>query len=355
MTRISVAQRLHRFEWSPLWQDRRLKEVLRDLLPELSSRAAVLIVANGLVRAGHAVLDNLDAPIPEGAALTVDLRHGVRGEKTPRHGRLADQIRVLYDDPHLVVLSKAAGVVVQPVPEDPGVGTPVVELLKHYWRARQEPAVNPILVQRLDKETSGLMVLAKSVPIARELQAQIARHVMERRYMALVEGQVAGERGIWRTMMGVGEDGRKQSLAKETEEKEGEETPSGAKLAVTHWAVQQRLATATLLELRLETGRTHQIRIHCAEAGHPVIGDPVYAHLARRRQRGSKPPKAPRITGRMMLHACKLKICHPGLGNRWLTFRDELPQEFRETLETRGRSPLSHGSPGRSGSGGPGR
>lgn len=323
-------QQVHEFPWDDTWAGRSVKEILVEVLPGLSSRERVLVVVNGLVEVGDEPIDNLNALVPDGAPMRIDLRHGVHGRGKPSRPRLVDQIRVLHDDQDVVVISKAAGVVVAPTDDEEGRhGPPVIELLQRYWKARGEPVINPIVVHRLDKGTSGVMVLAKNVDAGRALQRQAAARVMERRYVALVEGRLRGERGTWDTLLGRGEDNLRQEVEAE---RDGEgRLPHGVQQAITHYTVADYAGPLTRLDLRLETGRTHQIRIHCAEAGHPVVGDPVYVRLAKKRfpaQRFGEGPfeKPPR----MFLHACYLKFQHPGPGNRWKTFRDEPPAVFDE-------------------------
>jgi len=332
MSRTTIEQKLHEFPLGAAEEGHRVGETLAKLLPALSSRQRVMAVNNGLVTLGGATVTNLDTVIAaDSVSLIVDLRHGVRGEGRPSRPRLEEQIRVLHDDEDCVVVSKAAGIIVQPAPDEKaGAHPPVVELLKHYWKSRRESqGVNPVLIQRLDKETSGLMVLAKNVPAGRNLQRQASGRSMERRYLALVHGTVEGESGTWQDVLGVGEDGLRQRVGASVEEFRGK-LPHGASEAITRWKVVQRVKWATLLELKLETGRTHQIRIHCAEAGHPVVGDRVYIKLAGKRFPRLKfgGPDFPR-PGRMMLHAERLKFQHPAKETRWLTFRDDLPESFR--------------------------
>lgn len=324
-------QKVHEFAWDAAWAGLSVKEILVAVLPGLSSRDRVLVVVNGLVEAGDEPVDNLNSLVAEGATLRVDLRHGVHGRGKPMRPRLVDQIRVLHDDEDLVVISKAAGIVVAPTDDEEGRhSAPVIELLQRYWKARGEPVINPIVVHRLDKGTSGVMVLAKNVDAARALQRQAAARVMERRYVALVEGRLRGERGTWDTLLGRGEDNLRQQVDDVEPDGEGR-LPHGVQRAITHYTVADYAGPLTRLDLRLETGRTHQIRIHCAESGHPVVGDPVYVRLAKKRfpaQRFGEGPfeKPPR----MFLHACYLKFQHPGPGNRWKTFRDEPPAVFEE-------------------------
>lgn len=331
------AQKVHVSPWQPAWEGLRVADVLKDAAPFLSSRDRVLVVSNGLVAAGEVTLKDFDAKFPEGQELRLDLRHGVRGVGKPKRPPLKQQIEVLHDDEHLVVVSKAAGVLSDPQESGLG-GPPVIELLKHYWKSQGAKALNPILVHRLDKETSGLLVLAKNRIVGRELQRQAADKWMERRYRALVEGRPLEAEGAWRSYLGEGEDGLKQVVAPapadaataEEDDDDAPATPSG-KLAITHYKVGRRGPSGVSeLELRLETGRMHQIRIHCAEAGCPVAGDKVYYRLAGIRQPTRR--LFHRDAPRMFLHAERLKFRHPAT-QKWLTFRSEVPAAFEEWLK----------------------
>lgn len=325
------AQKVYEFAWDPAWGGKRVKEVLVELFPGLSSRERVLVVVNGLAEVGEETMTNLDSLMPEGGGLRVDLRHGVHGRGKPSRPRLVDQIKVLHDDEDVVVIVKAAGVIVAPTDDEEGRhSAPVIQLLQRYWKTRGEPEINPIVVHRLDKGTSGVMVLAKNMDAARALQRQASARVMERRYVALVEGRLRGERGTWDTFLGRGEDSMRQQIDG-IERDENGHLPHGIQEAITHFTVADYAGPLTRLDLRLETGRTHQIRIHCAEAGHPVVGDPVYVKLARKRYPAQHFGEGPFAEPpRMFLHACYLKFQHPGGGNRWKTFRDEPPEVFDE-------------------------
>lgn len=338
MAKQALPQKIVELAADPSWADRRLGEVLKTAAPFLSSRDRVLAVANGLVSVGGAAAEDLDRVLAPGEAIAIDLRHGVHGAGKPRRPPLKDQLRVHHDDDHLVVVAKSAGIVVDPQLEHSGP-PPLVELLKHYWRAKKQPPCNPVLVQRLDKETSGLMVLAKTKDAARHLQRQLVECKLEKRYTALVEGSTGAERGVWRSYLGEGEDGMKQAVwpGPARPPRPGDppdpEAPAGSKLAVTYYTAHKTpRPDVTKLMLRLETGRTHQIRIHCAEAGVPIVGDRVYSKLAERRNRSRKLCHAD--APRLMLHAHRLKFQHPATA-RWLTFDEDCPPAFDEWLAGR--------------------
>ncbi len=190
-------------------------------------------------------------------------------------------------------------------------------------RVRKGPLPRLRVVHRLDKDTSGLVVFARTVAAERGLGKQFHAHSVTRRYLAIVPGFVPPQRIATRFVRDRG-DGRRGSTA----------DPNLGKEAITHVDVMERLSGYTLLACRLETGRTHQIRIHLAELGHPVCGDKVYHHL---RDGSERPDRsgAPRLA----LHAVELGFVHP-LTHENLHWEMPLPadlQAFRERLRTAGR------------------
>jgi 23S rRNA pseudouridine1911/1915/1917 synthase len=368
--KLPIEQRVHRLEPSPHWEGRLLRDVLREAIPALSSRAAMLVVANGLVSRGGVQMESaVEALTAEGGAIEVDLRHGVHGPGSSGRRPLSERMKVLYDDDHIVVVEKGAGVLVAPTEEDDDrrhADRPLVELLKHYWKVKGKGSVNPILVQRLDRETSGLMVLAKTVRAARSLQDQLIGRRLKRIYNAVVHLEVIGNEGTWRSMLGRGENKLRQSIAPMLATAPPGRRPIG-QTAVTHWRVAERGDGCTLLDLELETGRTHQIRIHCAEAGHPVVGDRLYHHhaiyLLERAKRGElrSPARDHPFTEalrtfehfdafdsrlfapRLCLHAAELRLTHPITGKR-LEF--EAPGGFlRDLVQVGGKATGKRGVP----------
>lgn len=315
----------------------RLKEFIQARFPMLSVREVVMLVNNNLVTLDEETASNLDEELPATGVLYVDLRHGTKGVQKPKRKAIRDQLHVLHDDEHCIVVNKFSGVVVQPVEglakEKPS-GPPLVELLKHYWKKTGAPSVNPYVIQRLDKGTSGVMVLAKTMHASRFLQRQAAERQMERKYQAIVLGSMTKDSGVWRSYLGEDEAKRRHSILRLREDQPLlEQPPEGGKIAITHFKVLRRFQRASLIELKLETGRTHQIRIHSAESAHPILGDGVYIHLAKHLF-----PMVPFEEGvpkveRMMLHAAHLKFQHPAPPHRWLTFRVELPEQMTLLLE----------------------
>jgi 23S rRNA pseudouridine1911/1915/1917 synthase len=224
---------------------------------------------------------------------------------------------ILFEDAHLVVINKPAGMVVHPATSHQA-GTLVNALLHHCGDSLVGVGGErrPGIVHRLDKDTSGVMVVAKDEPTLVGLQAQFHAHDLERSYVAIVEGVVA-ERGSFKTKYGRDPRDRKKFSS---------DVASG-KRAVTHWRTLERLAGATFVEVSLETGRTHQIRVHFSDHGHPLIGDRTYG----------RPPREPalravaRTLGRQALHARVLGLVHPMTKQR-LRWSTPPPDDFQAAL-----------------------
>jgi 23S rRNA pseudouridine1911/1915/1917 synthase len=232
-----------------------------------------------LVRAGERiVVDTLPDPTPsraEAEALPVD---------------------VLYEDADLVAINKAPGMVVHPAPGR-WHGT-LVNALLHRWGALPAgESVRPGLVHRLDRDTSGVIVVARTAEALDHLARQFQRRTVEKRYLALVRGVVARDELVVDAPVGRHPTDRKRMSTR---------TRAGRR-ALTRVRVLERFAGASLVEARPETGRTHQIRVHLAARGHPILGDQVYG----RPRAGTPPPIA-----RQALHAAELVVTHPRRGDR---------------------------------------
>ena len=280
----------------------RLDQALAKLLPDESrSRLARLI------EEGHVRVDG------EPAAVRRKVKSGESVEVwlAPRPVDTAFRaeeiaLPVVHEDADVVVIDKPAGLVVHPGSGN-WEGTMLNALLHHVPAARDLPRAG--IVHRLDKETSGLLVVAKTESAQAALVRQLQARTVKRTYLALVRGRIdaagtvdapIGRHPVQRTKMAVVASG---------------------KPAVTHYRVRERFAAHTLLECDLETGRTHQIRVHLASIGHPLEGDPVYAG------RGAKP------FGRQALHAWKLAFVHPSSG-KTVSFESPLPRDMGQLLET---------------------
>lgn len=220
---------------------------------------------------------------------------------------------VIYEDADLLVVNKAAGMVVHPGPGHQD-DTLVNALLARYAELRVlEDHLRPGIVHRLDRDTSGLLIVAKNVTAQAALIEQMKQHEIVKRYLALVEGLISLDSGSIEAP--IGRDPRhRQKMAI---------TVSGSREARTHFRVLERFAQYTLLLLQLETGRTHQIRVHLKAIGHPVVGDPVYGS-------GRKMSRA--MPARPFLHAHQLRFTHPTTGET-LELEAPLPTDLQATLD----------------------
>lgn len=219
---------------------------------------------------------------------------------------------IVYEDDHLLVVNKPKGMVVHPAPGNPD-GTLVNALLYH-CRGRLSGvggAIRPGIVHRIDKDTSGLLVVAKDDLTHQGLSEQMAVHAIHRVYHAVVYGNIRQDTGTIEAPIGRDPRDRKRMAV----------TPGQGKRACTHWQVLERFGRFTLLACRLETGRTHQIRVHMAHIGHPLAGDPVYG-----------PRSVIRDLQGQCLHAKELGFRHPVTGQE-MRFDSPLPAYFTTFLE----------------------
>jgi 23S rRNA pseudouridine1911/1915/1917 synthase len=219
---------------------------------------------------------------------------------------------VLFEDEHLIVLNKPAGLTVHPAPGNKD-GTLVNGLLHH---CPDLPGISgklrPGIVHRLDKDTTGCIVVAKSQEALVKLQVQIQKRIASREYLAVVHGVPAAEHGTI-----VGAIGRHPADRK----KYAVVHDDSGRHACTHWTLLERLGDYSLMRFKLDTGRTHQIRVHCAHIGHPIVGDPVYSRCR----------KLPMALPGQALHAFQLGLDHPISRERML-FEAPLPEVFDKLL-----------------------
>ena len=228
-------------------------------------------------------------------------------------GAEARPLAVRYEDEHLLVVAKPAGLVVHPAPGH-ATGTLVNALLGRAGARLSGAggADRPGIVHRLDKQTSGLLLVAKDDATHLALARALAAHRIERRYLALAQGRLPGPSGTVDAPLGRHPRDRKRIAV----------VPGGRR-AVSHWQVLEELPGATLAEVTLETGRTHQIRVHLAWLRHPVAGDRAY---------GADPAMARRLgLERPFLHAWRLGFEHPVLGRR-IEVSEPLPAELERAL-----------------------
>ena len=270
------------------------------------------------VRAGDAVEIRLDAPAES----------ETRGEAIP--------LVVVHEDDDLIVVDKPAGLVVHPAPGSPA-GTLVNALIHHCGDTLSGVGGTrrPGIVHRIDKDTSGLLVAAKTDCAHHGLAAQFAAHAVDRLYRAVCHGVPdAGDPRLM-GLAGVGAEGGwlrvATGLARHRTDRQRQAVTAGGRHAVTRLRVARRFAAAALVECRLETGRTHQIRVHLSHAGHPLLGDPVYG--VRRRMPASAPGAASaNAFPRQALHAARLGFEHPATG-RAMRFEAALPEDMAALLE----------------------
>ena len=233
---------------------------------------------------------------------------------------------IVFEDAHLLVVDKPAGMVVHPAAGNQD-GTLVNALLHHC--AGRLSGINgiarPGIVLRIDKDTSGLLVVAKSDAAHEGLARQFADHSITRRYLAVCAGHPAPPAGTIAGRIGRSVHDRKKMAVLPDDTTRG-------KHAVTHFETLRHLNHAALLECRLETGRTHQVRVHCASIGHALLGDPVY---------GRTPKPLRQVLEslgfhRQALHAARLGFSHP-ISAETLDFRAELPADMRELIDETAR------------------
>ncbi|MFC3615707.1 RluA family pseudouridine synthase [Lutimaribacter marinistellae] len=326
------------------------KALSRDVPDEaaLSRTRLARLIGEGAVSVDGTVVVDPKASIAEGAQVTIEVEEAQDSHIGPE----AIPLSVVYEDADLIVVDKPAGMVVHPAPGTPS-GTLVNALLHHCGAdlSGVGGVKRPGIVHRIDKETSGLLVVAKSDAAHHGLAEQFAAHSVERVYRALCYGVPdAGDprlRGVRGASFEAGNVLRltTQIARHKTDRQKQAVTFHGGKHAVTRARVIERFGSpsvAALLECWLETGRTHQIRVHMAHAGHALIGDPVYG--GKRKLPANALPQAAQDAvqsfPRQALHAAVLGFNHPISGEN-LRFESELPADLTLLLLTlRGENPM---------------
>jgi 23S rRNA pseudouridine1911/1915/1917 synthase len=296
---------------------RRLDLALARALPALSRSRIKALIGAGRVSRGGATIDEADYRVKPGERFTV----AVPPPQSARPEAQTMPLTIVYEDAALVVLDKPAGLVVHPAPGNPD-RTLVNALIAHCGASLQGIGgeLRPGIVHRLDKDTSGLMVVAKTEAAHRALAAAFAERRIARRYKALVWGVPAPPQGEITGNIGRSPRNRKKMAV----------VTRGGKPAITRYGVVRPVGpAASLVECRLLTGRTHQIRVHLAEIGHPVIGDPIYGRAGARRLKPLNPKARTAVAAfrRQALHADLIGFSHPVTGEH-LQFDSVLPQDI---------------------------
>ncbi|MFZ5442937.1 MAG: RluA family pseudouridine synthase [Myxococcota bacterium] len=282
----------------------RVDQFIARSRPELSRARVQALIEEGRVRIADASI-KASQRLQGTEEIVVEIPAAAPAEPEPE----ALPITVIHEDRDLLVIDKAAGMVVHPGAGHAS-GTLVNALLHHVKDLRGVGGeLRPGIVHRLDKDTSGLLVIAKHDEALRGLQAAFKSRDVEKTYLALVHGQPPDE-GTFRTLHGRHPTHRMRFTGK----------VKTGKPAVTHFKVTKRFPRAARVEVGLETGRTHQIRVHFAEAGFPLLSDALY---------GSKAAQRGEIIARQALHAWKLAFTHPRTQQR-LSFTAPVPKDFRD-------------------------
>jgi len=302
----------HRVEISPVYAGQRLDVALATLLPQYSRTRIQRWIEEGAVLVDGLAVKPRNV-VTGGETATIEARvsieTAVKAQKLP--------LDVVHQDSAVIVINKPPGVVVHPGAGNPG-NTLQNALLAHDKSLKNVPRGG--LVHRIDKDTSGLLVVARTLEAHTALTAALAAHEVEREYLAVCVGVMTGGGTVdepigrhrtQRIKMAVRSDGRE---------------------AVTHYRVEKKFRAHTLARVRLETGRTHQIRVHLAHVGYPIVGDPVYGGR-KRVPKGATPALLAALDGfkRQALHAARLSFTHPKSGKP-VSYEAPLPKDLAGLL-----------------------
>lgn len=284
----------------------RVDSYLAEQMEDISRSYIKKLIKENLVKI-NGEMAKASASVKEGDVITVEMpvtkKHGAEPQNIP--------VDIVYEDDDIIVVDKERGMVVHPAPGN--VDGTLVNALLYHCKGRLS-SINgverPGIVHRIDKDTSGILVVAKTDAAHRGLVRMFARHDINREYLALVKGVVAENKARIQAPVGRHPTDRKKMAVN---------TKNG-KYAVTHFTVLERFRNATLIKAELETGRTHQIRVHMSYIGHPLIGDEVYGKKSEKHQ----------IRGQA-LHARSLGFEHP-VTKQMMEFESEPPRDFQELI-----------------------
>ena len=292
----------------------RIDRALAVLIPTMSrERLKALIGAGQVTGADGAHQRDPARKVAPGDALTVV----IPAATTPDALAQDIPLTIVFEDDHLLVVDKPAGLVVHPAAGN--LDGTMVNALLHHCAGRLSGiggVARPGIVHRIDKDTSGLLVVAKTDVAHEGLARQFADHSIERRYLAIVNGIPRLPKGSVDAPLARSSTNRKKMAIV---------SPGRGKRAVTHWTRLEPLRDAALVECRLETGRTHQVRVHMASIGHPLLGDPVYGGSGRHH----RALLAELEFARQALHAARIGFIHPVTKGR-LSFDSALPSDMQQ-------------------------
>ncbi len=283
----------------------RLDRYLSEQVPDLSRSRIQQLIEQSHVHLNGKICTSKKISVKVGDRITLEIPAAKPLKLQPENVSLD----ILYEDDSLLILNKPAGLVVHPAPGHPD-GTLVNAILAHCPNLPGIGGVQrPGIVHRLDKDTTGAIAIAKTELAHQHLQMQLKAKTARREYLGVVYGAPKTESGRIDLPIGRHQVDRKKMAVVPPEK--------GGRSAVTHWQVKERLGNYTLMHFQLETGRTHQIRVHSAQIGHPIVGDPVYS---------SGHSVGVNLPGQA-LHAWRLRLEHPVLGN-WIEVTAPPPVEF---------------------------
>jgi 23S rRNA pseudouridine1911/1915/1917 synthase len=297
----------------------RLDRALAAAAPTLSRERLKALIRGGAVELAGALVRDPATKVKGSEALRIAVP-----EPRPARNEAQDiPLIVVFEDEHLLVVDKPAGLVVHPAAGNLD-GTLVNALLHHCGGSLSGigGVARPGIVHRIDKDTSGLLVVAKTDVAHEGLAKQFAAHSIDRRYLAIVDGVPTRSGGSIDAPLARSATNRKKIAIVEG---------SRGKRAVTHWRRLKPLRDAALIECRLETGRTHQVRVHMASIGHPLLGDPVYGRAGKGNAKLLKELGFPR----QALHAAELGFTHPVTKDR-LSFASPMPSDMQELFNALG-------------------
>jgi 23S rRNA pseudouridine1911/1915/1917 synthase len=290
---------------------------------ELSRERVKALITGGRVLLDGQPASQASAKVVEGARFRIEVPDAAPAEAAAQEIPLV----VVYEDEHLIVVDKPAGMVVHPAAGNPD--KTLVNALLHHCRGQLSGiggVARPGIVHRIDKDTSGLLVVAKSDAAHEGLARQFAAHNLERAYLAVCNGHPRPPSGTISGRIGRSDANRKKMAVLPKDSSRG-------KCAVTHYKVLRELNGCSLVECRLETGRTHQVRVHLSSIGHALVGDPLY---------GRPNPQLREVLKRLnfhrqALHAAVLGFAHPVTGDQ-MRFTSDPPPDMAELIDQTGHS-----------------